>query len=173
MSDFNVAIQNSLRSFEEEQDFQMYLEMSKYSSKPEFAQNPQEREVRGDGNCLFRCIAIEMYDDENYHTLVRQKMIDFLKQNKKRYQGSANLAESIDMWIGRMTNSGCEEFGLMGEFGDAFAVELLSWMLERPIVVSLRDIINDNLLYTDTIGEWFDKSSIRLILRGQHYNLLV
>lgn len=179
MTDFDLALKMSILSFQEEQDFQHCLEVSKQSISITTetiyihdGKHLHEQNVRGDGNCLFRCIAIEIFDNEKHHDLVRKKMIEFVQKNKKTYLSSANLFDSIDSWIGRMSNCGNEEFGLMGEFGDAFALELLSWMLERPIIVSLRDCQDDNLLHTDTTGNWFHKPAIHLILRGQHYTLL-
>lgn len=173
MSELKIAIQNSLSSFKEEEELQMCLLASKQVNCYEFsAKQASEKEVRGDGNCLFRCIAIEMYGDEKHHALVRQSMINFVRERKVTFQSSANLEGSIDAWIGKMANCGSEEFGLMGEFGDSFSLELLSWMLERPIVVSMRDCLSDKLLHTDIMGGWFTKPEITLVLRGQHYNLL-
>lgn len=173
MSSLDIAIKRSMLSFQEEQQYQDCLEFSKQPIWDVKGKTFKEQNVLGDGNCLFRCIAIEMYGDEKHHALVRQSMINFAQQNKHNYQSSANLSEPIDRWIGKMSNCGSEDFGLMGEFGDAFALELLSWMLERPIVVSLRDLYSDNLLYEESIGDWFQKSPIHLNLRGQHYTLLV
>lgn len=179
MSDFDIAIQNSLCSFKEEQEFQKCLELSEktimVTSETVYVHRGKqlrEQNVRGDGNCLFRCIAIEMYDSEKHHGLVRQNMINFVQGKKSTYQSSANLGESLDVWIGKMSNCGSDEFRLMGEFGDAFALELLSWMLERPIEVSMRTVQGDQLLHTESMGSWFDKPTLHLILRGQHYTLL-
>jgi hypothetical protein len=173
MSSLDLAIKRSMLSFQEEQQYQDCLEFSKQPIWDVKGKTFKEQNVLGDGNCLFRCIAIEMYGDEKHHALVRQSMINFVQQNKHNYQSSANLSEPIDRWIGKMSNCGSKDFGLMGEFGDAFALELLSWMLERPIIVSLRDLYSDNLLYEESIGNWFQKSPILLNLRGQHYTLLV
>lgn len=169
-----IAVQRSLASFQEEQVFEAFV--SSFAPKVAISNNdfPAETNVRGDGNCLFRCIAIEMYGDEKYHSLVRDSLMKFANANKQDFLLSANLAldDSIDAWIGRMSNCGSEEFELPGEFGDAFAIELLSWMLKRPIVVSMRDY-GSTLLYTDPTGDWFDAPTIRLVLRGQHYTLLM
>lgn len=167
-----VAILRSISSFQEEQDFEAFANIS-FVPKAAISNNdfPNETNVRGDGNCLFRCIAIEMYGDEKYHNLVRERMIKFVSGRKPDFVRSANLSNPIDTWIGRMSNCGNEEFELPGEFGDAFAIELLSWMLERPIIVSIRDVFNNTLLYTDSTGVWFDKPTIRLVLRSQHYTL--
>jgi hypothetical protein len=131
----------------------------------------KEINVKGDGNCLFRCIAIKIYGKETYHTLVRQHMIEFANQNKQIYGKSANLDGSIESWIGRMSNCGNPEFDLPGEFGDAFALELLSWMYKFPIYIEIRDLISDQMYYRDQINDWMTKPVVNLILRGQHYTI--
>lgn len=35
--------------------------------------------VEGDGNCLFRAVAHQVYGDENLHNLVRQKCLDYME----------------------------------------------------------------------------------------------
>lgn len=35
--------------------------------------------VEGDGNCLFRAVAHQIYGDENLHNLVRQKCLDYME----------------------------------------------------------------------------------------------
>lgn len=35
-------------------------------------------EQDGDGNCLFRAVAFQVYGDENLHTLLREKCMDYV-----------------------------------------------------------------------------------------------
>jgi hypothetical protein len=164
-----IAIQNSLRSFEEEQHLEEILRIS----REEFERSKREIQVAGDGNCLFRCISIIMYDDPKYHHIVREKMLAFLQMDKQRFASSPNLEGSIDGWIGKMSNCGNQEFGIAGEYGDSLSLEILSWMLEKPIVVSIRNILTDQEIHTESFGNWFSSESIQLILRGQHFTLLM
>jgi hypothetical protein len=124
-----------------------------------------EHNVRGDGNCLYRCIAIDLYDNEDYHEIVRKNMIKFVQDRQFVYKNSGNLTESIDSWIEKMSKC--------GEYGDAFALELLSWMLERPIVVQVRSGNGNKLLFTETMGNWFNTSTIQLVLRNEHYTIIL
>jgi hypothetical protein len=180
MTDFDIAIKMSMLSFKEDNDYQTCLEISKqqYLANAKYPTTCKdtslcETNVRGDGNCLFRCIAIPQYGDEKYHIFVRQDMISFVSRDKFAYMNSANLVGSIDTWIGRMTNYGNDEFGLPGEFGDSFAIELLSWMMRCPIIVYIKDASSNKLLHTDTTGDWFlNKPAIKLVLHGQHYTLV-
>lgn len=174
------AIKMSLLSFKADTDYRACLETVKELSLADAKDNSIRKEmtlcetnVRGDGNCLFRCIALRKYGDEKHHVFVRQDMISFVSRDKNAYMNSANLAGSIDTWIGRMSNCGNDEFSLPGEYGDSFAVELLSWMMGCPIIVYIKDASSDKLLYTDTTGDWFlNKPAIKLVLRGQHYTLV-
>ncbi len=161
----DIALQRSFDSFQEEFVINK-LEKSTYQ------ENNNEIQVAGDGNCLFRCIAIIMFDDQKYHYLVREKMIQYLQLDTARFLSSPNLEGSIDTWIGKMINSGHQEFGISGEYGDSFAIEILSWMLEKPIQVSICDVITNHEYQTDSFGLWFDNQTIRLILRGNHFTLL-
>lgn len=99
-------------------------------------------------------------------------MIQYLNLNTSRFSSSLNLEGSIDAWIERMFNSGNQEFEISGEYGDSLAIEILSWMLEKPIMVSIRDIIFDREYQTESFGSWFNDQTIHLILRGNHFTLL-
>lgn len=39
--------------------------------------------VEGDGNCLFRAVAHQIYGDENLHNLVRQKCLDYMESESE------------------------------------------------------------------------------------------
>ena len=43
-------------------------------------------EVKGDGNCLMRCISLFYYKNENLHNIVRKEIIDYLKEHKDEYE---------------------------------------------------------------------------------------
>ena len=168
-TDYKLAISRSLESFQEEQEFHALLTQFQ---KNEIAQK-REIHVAGDGNCFFRCISIVCYDDQKYHALVRKQMIDFAIKNRTKFASSINIVgESFDSWIGKMQNPGNDEFGLLGEYADIFAVELISNWLERPILVQLEDVLTGENYTSLVIGENFTKSTIHLLLRGQHYSLL-
>jgi len=39
--------------------------------------------MRGDGNCLFRTFSYVLFGVQSYHDIVRDKVVDFIKQNKE------------------------------------------------------------------------------------------
>lgn len=132
--------------------------------------NFQEINVIGDGNCLFRCISYYLYDNEDYYYIIRRKMIDYVSKYKSNFMSSINLTEKLDLWISKMNNYGLENFGFIAEFGDSFAIEILTWMLEIPIIISCRNEFNIEY-QIENFGNWFDKPPIQLILKNQHYIL--
>ena len=59
-------------------------------------------DMERDGNCYFRCIALAIYDNENKHKEVRQKIVETMKMNKQVYQV---YAENSDSNLENMTRS--------------------------------------------------------------------
>jgi len=49
------------------------------------------QEIKGDGNCLFRSFADQLFGDEWRHPEVRQAAIDVMEANRDHYQVSLNL----------------------------------------------------------------------------------
>lgn len=126
--------------------------------------NINELNVKGDGNCLFRCISYMLYDSEEYHVIIRNKIIDYAQDNGDNFLKSSNLDCTLYEWSKKMSN--------FGEYGDAFTIEILCWMLEIPIYVSVRNIY-DQEYSSEIFGNWFSKQPIKLILRGNHYTLVL
>jgi acid stress-induced BolA-like protein IbaG/YrbA len=170
-ADMEIAIQRSRETYLEDKELEFVLQLSKIESRIQSTPQLNEIDVAGDGNCLFRCIAIIMFDDQKHHALVRDKMISFLNAFKERFINSLNLEESMDSWIGRMNNPGNDEFGIMGEYGDDFALELLAAMQDFEIVVSMRSVFDDELKIK-RFGNPRAFKTINLILRASHFTLL-
>ena len=60
------------------------------------------RDVKKDGNCYFRCIALAIHDNETKHKEVRQKIVETMKMNKQVYQA---YAENFDSHLENMMRS--------------------------------------------------------------------
>ncbi len=170
-TDLEIAIQQSRESYLEDRELELALQLSEIESRITSTPQLREIDVAGDGNCLFRCIAIIMFEDQKHHALVRDKMICFLKAFNEHFINSPNLEESMDAWIGRMNNPGNVEFGIMGEYGDDFALELLAAMQDFEIVVSVRSVFDDEL-QIKRFGNPRSFKTVNLILRASHFTLL-
>lgn len=44
------------------------------------------RDVKGDGNCLFRCLSLYLYGDENEHKTIRKEIVDFVCKHWAKYK---------------------------------------------------------------------------------------
>lgn len=118
-------------------------------------------EIKKDGNCLFRCISLYLYNTQKFHNIIREHMINYMILNKKKFKNSIYLENmTIDSWIWYMKQNGI--------YGDALALEALSYMLECKIIIN---IVSTNKVAHEYMGIWF-KNTIKLILCNKHYTLL-
>lgn len=74
------------------------MEIAGYSmrSTPQrMVHHPTHRHyIRGDGNCLFRCIAHKVYQDQDKYMVVKQNIWNFVDANRKR----AFQKETYEFW---------------------------------------------------------------------------
>lgn len=57
--------------------------------------------TEGDGNCLFRGVADQVYGDESFHNLVRQRCMDYIMMEKDFFKefvvgGESNFSAYIE-----------------------------------------------------------------------------
>ncbi len=45
--------------------------------------NLKIREIKGDGNCLYRAVADQLYGNENYYDILKSKCLDYLELEKE------------------------------------------------------------------------------------------
>ena len=67
--------------------------------------------IKGDGNCLFRCIAYKVYGDEDKYPLIKQNLWNFLDANRKR----SFQKETYEFWCTTGSEHG---FTTMEEYRD-------------------------------------------------------
>jgi OTU domain-containing protein 5 len=69
----NANLQNRTRQISESSDrYAQYITALKF-------QNLRVVAISGDGNCLFRSVAHQVYGDEEFHGVVRQKCMDYME----------------------------------------------------------------------------------------------
>ena len=66
----------ALRGELDERRFQQALEARRLRVKP----------VAGDGNCMFRSIADQIYGDEEMHIVTREMCMDYMEQNRGHFE---------------------------------------------------------------------------------------
>lgn len=63
--------------------------------------------VDGDGNCLFRSVAHQLYGNDGYHLLVREKCIDYMQANANFYsQFVVGGTETFHLYLAAKRRSG-------------------------------------------------------------------
>ncbi len=91
------------------------------------------RDMKGDGNCLFRSVADQLYSSEHRHDAVRQRLLDFVEAHRDDFEPFVEDDEDFDGYVGRMRQDG--EWG--GNFELAavvrcFGVHIIVHQLAAP-----------------------------------------
>lgn len=64
--------------------------------------------VAGDGNCLFRSVAHQIYGDDSFHMLVREKCMDYMEVNAAFFsQFVVGGLETFHLYLHAKRTSGC------------------------------------------------------------------
>lgn len=114
----------------------------------------------GDGNCQFRSVSKLLFGSAEHHFLVRSKAIEYMEQNKARFQNF--LGEDFALYLKEMKNSGC--------WGDELTL--------RAVAESFQIMIS---VITSASANWFIRYIPGTPVRGEiflayvfpvHYNAL-
>ena len=118
------------------------------------------REVKGDGNCLFRSVSEQLEENENNYEVYRKKCIDYMKENKDAFKPFLEDEEPIDDYI--------EKIGKNGEWGGNLEIYALSMALKSNFYIYM----HEQPIYV--INNWKDPiNNIMLTYHnGKHYNSL-
>ena len=88
------------------------------------------KEIQGAGNCLFRAISDQVYGDERYHDILRDKCMDYISIERKFFSQFVEGGEaSFDEYIAMKRTSGV--------WGDDIELQALSEIYNRPIEIFL------------------------------------
>jgi len=99
-----------------------------------------EKNVEGDGNCLFRAVAEQLYQNENKHLLVRQIAVEWLRKNgnylvdKNCYLKDFLDKDKEDNW-----DQYCDKMELDGTWGDHIVLLAIAevWQINICIFTSI------------------------------------
>ncbi len=128
------------------------------------------REIQGDGNCLYRSFADQVYGNENYYQTVKSKCLDYLELEKD--------------FFGQFIEGGIEKFDdyvkmkkIDGVWGDDIEIQAMSEIYNRPIEIysyskvpikTFHENPSQSVLYEREIS---NLPPIRLSYHGKaHYN---
>lgn len=136
------------------------------------------RHVGSDGNCLFRCLAVHVSEDEAQYRILRETVVDFVCLNWNEYKESARAASVVNSYETesdyRKIMSVCEP---VGEYGTEFEVAMFGRIFSLNIEVFT--IQKKNLLKFEGFYDFNSrKKEADLILlftgsrRGGHWTVL-
>ena len=64
------------------------------------------KEIKGDGNCLFRAISDQLFGNEDHHMDLRQKAVEFIKNNQDEARHYIEENKSFEDHVESMSKDG-------------------------------------------------------------------
>ncbi|KAK5971628.1 OTU domain-containing protein [Trichostrongylus colubriformis] len=121
------------------------------------------RVVRGDGSCMFRAVADQLYADQDMHGEVRRLCMDYMERNRDHF--APFVAENFSSYVARKRQP--------GQHGNHVELQAISEMFARPIEIYEYSENPRNVFYP-TIRSLDVNVPIRLSYHGSsHYNSVV
>ena len=132
--------------------------------------------ISGDGNCMFRVLAMVMYGSESFHNTVRLLLVDYIKSNSKDFKKYLSN-ETMEVHLKRLME--------LGQWGTHMELKAAASILKLPIYVytptlkadgqyAWNKIIPDSRQSEITNIPSNDVNHIELChTKGIHYDLIV
>lgn len=89
--------------------------------------NLEIKEQKGDGNCLFRSVALQVYGDSNCHVEVRKNCMDYMEREREYFQPFLPMDEDFEAYISRKRQDKVH--------GNNPELQALSEIYNRPIEI--------------------------------------
>jgi len=119
--------------------------------------------VSGDGNCLFRAVAHQVYGDESLHSVIRAKVIEYLAVERNYF--FEYVDENYELYLDRMK--------LDGTWGGNVEIQAMCEIYGRPIEIFAYSA-TPMRTYTNEIVNLTPKPPIRLSYHTRsHYNSII
>ena len=135
------------------------------------------KKMGGDGNCMFRAVSDQVYGNEEYHDIIREKCMDYLLIEREFFsQFIEGGDKEFDNYITRKRKSGV--------WGDDIELQAISEIYNRPIEIysgsnkplkTFHENLKEfNLKEEDSEKKTIKISPIRVSYHGkEHYNSVV
>ncbi|EGC31754.1 hypothetical protein DICPUDRAFT_10519, partial [Dictyostelium purpureum] len=116
------------------------------------------RKMKQDGNCLFRSVADQIYGDQEMHSTVREKCLDYMEAERDHF--SQFITEDFNEYIKRKRNDKV--------FGNNTEMQAMAELFNRPIEVYSKSLEPINIFHLSYRGNQYP---IRLSYHhGNHYD---
>eukprot|EP00518_Triparma_eleuthera_P023386 CAMPEP_0197549124 /NCGR_PEP_ID=MMETSP1320-20131121/3095_1 /TAXON_ID=91990 /ORGANISM="Bolidomonas sp., Strain RCC2347" /LENGTH=342 /DNA_ID=CAMNT_0043109289 /DNA_START=23 /DNA_END=1051 /DNA_ORIENTATION=+ len=85
--------------------------------------------VPGDGNCLFRALALQIFGDQSFHTELRAKAVAFMERNREAFESFVGVVggENWEEYLERKARDGV--------YGNNIEIQAISELFNRPIYI--------------------------------------
>ena len=92
----------------------------------------------GDGNCMFRAIAHQLYGSDQQHSQLWLTLQEVIEKNSKDYK---------PLWIGKDTfSTHVNQIKLAGVWGTQVELQVTSDLLDVPVYIALLNTMQGDLL---------------------------
>ena len=119
------------------------------------------KEIKGDGNCLYRCVALQVYGSDNLHQRVREETMNYMQKHASHYSQFVSNLEGWENYLKRNRR--------LGAFGGNLEIQAISELYNRPIQIfeenQLRNIFHSYQLRSPPI--------ILEYINGNHFNCIL
>lgn len=161
------------RLFGNKKMFKMSKEQETIFKKKMDEQNMLIYNIKGDGNCLFGSISHQIYGDQKYHPIIREKCMDYIQQEKEYFQQFIEGGKDcVDEYI--------EMKRTLGVWGDDIEIQAISEIYNRPIEIytnskePLKTFHENNRNFSHYNNIVNNSYPIRISYHGsKHYNSIV
>jgi len=117
--------------------------------------------MAGDGNCLFRSVAHQVYGDPEQHFVVREKALNYIERQRDYFEAFVEDGEDFFCY--------CERMKKNGEWGGEMVIQAMSELYGRPVEVYAYQTLPMRV-YNSRVGVF----PVRLSYHFQsHYNSVV
>ena len=135
------------------------------------------KKIEGDGNCMFRAVSDQIYGNEEYHGIIREKCMEYLLIERDFFsQFVEGGNQEFDNYI-KMKSK-------LGVWGDDIELQAISEIYNRPIEIysgsnkplkTFHENVNEfNMKKEENIMPKIKISPIRISYHGQeHYNSII
>ena len=134
------------------------------------------KKMEGDGNCMFRAVSDQIYGNEDYHNIIREKCMKYLLIEKKFFSQFIEGGEKeFDNYVNMKSKSGV--------WGDDVELQAISEIYNRPIEIycgldkplkTFHENINEFNMKKNDNKEVVIISPIRISYHGnEHYNSII
>ncbi|KJP86684.1 hypothetical protein AK88_03691 [Plasmodium fragile] len=108
-----------------------------------FKKNFYIKSIRTDGNCLFRAVSDQLYNNEDKYKEIRKLVVDHLQRNEEKYQHFIEYDESYKSYIERISLDGTWGGQLeLQAVGEVFTVNILIYQ-ENECILEIKNHSDD------------------------------